>query len=57
LCQGCFVAVNGLEREKIIFKWNGEKNDETDVVALNKKFVTIEKCGILGTNLIKLWWV
>jgi hypothetical protein len=32
-CAGCVVAVNGLERERIIFKWNREKNDESDVVA------------------------
>ncbi len=33
LCLGCVLAVNGLERDRIIFKWNGEKkNDEFDVV-------------------------
>ena len=45
--------MNGLERERIIFKWNGEKNDEVDVVAVNKKIVInklIMKIFLINNN-------
>ena len=53
---GCVVAMNGLERERIIFKWNGEKKMMSLMqLHVNKKFAKIKKkCGVLRLNWLKL---
>ena len=43
--------------KKLIFKQNSEKNKKSDVVDVKKKFVKIEKVGVLQSFGLKLYLV
>ena len=40
--------------KKVIFKWNGDKNKEYDIINVNSKFAQIEKGGVFVPNWLNL---